>query len=177
MVQSDGTIRFAVAGISAPISATDIADGSVDNTEFQRLGAVTSALVSVSDTQTMRNKSLVADVTHIIDDADATVQPSMSFAAKLAYFREIEQSGEDPGRLSDYEPYYLCESLGQEITRIDMFQVYRAAFERNQIGLLRATGQGEGTRVNSFLRGQYGQFFQEGFDAVGTVFLELICCG
>lgn len=44
----------------AAIAATKIADGSVDNTEFQRLGSVTSALVGVDDTQTLTNKTLTS---------------------------------------------------------------------------------------------------------------------
>lgn len=47
---------------SAAISASKIADGSVDNTEFQRLGAVTSAIVGLTDTQTLTNKTLTSPV-------------------------------------------------------------------------------------------------------------------
>ena len=56
----------------AAIAATKIADGSVDNTEFQRLGAVTSAIVGISDTQTLTNKTLTVDSTTFQDNADNT---------------------------------------------------------------------------------------------------------
>lgn len=46
---------------AAAINATKIADGSVDNTEYQRLGAVTSALVGETDSQTLTNKTIDAD--------------------------------------------------------------------------------------------------------------------
>lgn len=48
----DGDIKA-----TAAIDATKIADGSVTNTEFQRLNAVTSAVVGVSDAQTLTNKT------------------------------------------------------------------------------------------------------------------------
>lgn len=41
----------------AAINASKIADGSVSNTEFQRLNGVGSAVVGVSDTQTLTNKT------------------------------------------------------------------------------------------------------------------------
>jgi len=46
---------------SAGIAATKIADGSVDNTDYQRLGAVTSALVGETDSQTLTNKTIDGD--------------------------------------------------------------------------------------------------------------------
>lgn len=73
----DGNIKAA-----AGIDASKIADGSVSNAEFQRLGAVTSAVVGETDTQTLSNKTLdntntanLKDTLFTIqDDADATKQ-------------------------------------------------------------------------------------------------------
>jgi len=45
---------------SAAIATTKLADGSVDNTEFQRLGVPTSALASVDDVQAFTNKTITA---------------------------------------------------------------------------------------------------------------------
>lgn len=45
----------------AAIDATKIADGSVDNSEFQKLGAVTGDLVGTTDSQTLTNKTIDAD--------------------------------------------------------------------------------------------------------------------
>lgn len=47
---------------AAGINATKIADASVDNTHFQRLAAVNSAIVGISDTQTLTNKTLTSPV-------------------------------------------------------------------------------------------------------------------
>jgi hypothetical protein len=44
----------------AGIGANKIANGSVENTAFQRLGAVESAIVAVSDTQNLTNKTLTS---------------------------------------------------------------------------------------------------------------------
>ena len=43
---------------AAAIDATKLANGSVDNTEFQRLGAVTSAIVGITDSQVLTNKDI-----------------------------------------------------------------------------------------------------------------------
>jgi hypothetical protein len=58
---------------SASIDATKIADGTVTNTEFQYLNSITSAIVGVSDTQTLTNKTInTASNTITIAAADVT---------------------------------------------------------------------------------------------------------
>ncbi len=57
---------------SAAIDATKIADGSVSNTEFQRLDGVASAVVGVSDTQVLTNKTLTDSSTYFQDNTDNT---------------------------------------------------------------------------------------------------------
>jgi hypothetical protein len=56
----------------AGIDASKIANGSVSNIEFQHLAAVGSAVVAETDTQTVSNKTLVADTTTLADQADST---------------------------------------------------------------------------------------------------------
>lgn len=46
---------------AAAIDATKIADGSVDNTEFQKLNGISGDLVGTSDTQTLTNKTIDGD--------------------------------------------------------------------------------------------------------------------
>jgi hypothetical protein len=61
----------------AAIDAAKLADGSVDNTEFQRLGTAGTAgagnLVTTDGTQTLSGKKL-ADTTTIVDTTDPTVE-------------------------------------------------------------------------------------------------------
>lgn len=61
----DGTIVNADINASAAIAATKIADGSVDNTEFQYLNGVTSAI------QTQLNTNATAISDHLADPTDA----------------------------------------------------------------------------------------------------------
>lgn len=56
----------------AGIEATKIADGSVSDTEFQRLNGITSAVVGVDDTQTLTNKTLIDNTTFIQDNSDSS---------------------------------------------------------------------------------------------------------
>ncbi len=56
----------------AAIDATKIANGTVSNTEFQLLNGITSAVVSVDNSQTLTNKSLVDATTYIVDDSNAS---------------------------------------------------------------------------------------------------------
>ncbi len=56
----------------AGISATKIADGTIGNSEFQRLNGITSSVVGVSDSQTLSNKCLVDTTTCFQDNIDAT---------------------------------------------------------------------------------------------------------
>ena len=56
----------------AAIDATKIADGSVNNTEFQYLANVGSAVVGISDTQTLTNKTLIDSTTYFADNGDNT---------------------------------------------------------------------------------------------------------
>ncbi|MFA7325874.1 MAG: hypothetical protein WC121_04360 [Candidatus Kapaibacterium sp.] len=55
---------------AASIDASKIADGSVSNSEFQLLSGVTSAVVGVSDTQTMTNKTLTDASSFMQDNSD-----------------------------------------------------------------------------------------------------------
>ncbi len=61
---------------AAAINATKIADGSVDNTEFQRLGTAGTAgagnLVTTDGTQTLTNKTLTDSTTLFQDESDNT---------------------------------------------------------------------------------------------------------
>lgn len=63
---------------AAAIDATKIADGSVDNTEFQKLGTAGTAgagnLVTTDGTQSLTNKNLVDSSTFIVDSSDPTVK-------------------------------------------------------------------------------------------------------
>ena len=54
------------------VDASKIADGSVSNTEFQLLDGVTSAIVGISDSQTLTNKTLTDASTFIVDNTDDT---------------------------------------------------------------------------------------------------------
>jgi len=56
----------------AAIDASKVADGSVSNTEFQLLAAIGSAVVGISDTQTLTNKTLTDSTTYFQDDGDNT---------------------------------------------------------------------------------------------------------
>lgn len=53
----------------ATIDASKIANGTVSNTEFQRLGALTSAAVGISDTQTLTSKSFIDASTYFINNS------------------------------------------------------------------------------------------------------------
>jgi hypothetical protein len=57
---------------TANIDATKIADGSVTNTEFQRLALLASAAVGESDSQSLSNKNLIDNSTNITNNADNT---------------------------------------------------------------------------------------------------------
>jgi hypothetical protein len=80
----DGTLVNADINASAAIDPTKIADGSVDATEFQRLGAVTSAIVGTSDTQTLTNKTLVATNNTVAASGLHTATTIVSIAAATA---------------------------------------------------------------------------------------------
>jgi hypothetical protein len=54
----------------ASINATKIADGSISNTEFQQLNGITSSVVSISDVQTLTNKTLTDSSTYFQDNGD-----------------------------------------------------------------------------------------------------------
>jgi hypothetical protein len=56
----------------ATIDATKIADGSVTDTEFQRLATIGSTAVGESDTQTITNKTLTDASTYFQDEGDNT---------------------------------------------------------------------------------------------------------
>lgn len=70
----------------AGIDSSKLADGSVDNTEFQRLGAVTSALVGISDTQTLSNKTLNNTNVITVQDSNLTLQDNVD-TTKQAQFQ------------------------------------------------------------------------------------------
>ncbi|MCF1193610.1 hypothetical protein LRR18_18650, partial [Mangrovimonas sp. AS39] len=63
--------------VGAAIDAAKLADGSVDNTEFQKLGTAGTAgagnLVTTDGTQTLSDKKL-ADTTTIVDTTDPTIE-------------------------------------------------------------------------------------------------------
>lgn len=57
---------------AAAIDATKIADGSVTNSSFQSLSGISSAVVGVSETQTLTNKTFTDTTTYFQDDGDNT---------------------------------------------------------------------------------------------------------
>jgi hypothetical protein len=54
------------------IDAVKIANGTVSDSEFQMLDGVTSAIVGISDSQTLTNKTLTDASTFIVDNTDDT---------------------------------------------------------------------------------------------------------
>jgi hypothetical protein len=70
---------------AAAIDATKIANGTVDNTEFQRLNGVTDTIVSISATQTLTNKSIDADQNTITNIENADIKAAAAIdATKIA---------------------------------------------------------------------------------------------
>ncbi|MEQ8684583.1 MAG: hypothetical protein RIE86_04785, partial [Imperialibacter sp.] len=69
----------------AAIDATKIADGSVNNTAFQQLNTVGSAIVGISDVQTLTNKTIDADQNTVsnIENADIKALAAID-ATKIA---------------------------------------------------------------------------------------------
>ena len=54
----------------AGIDTSKLADGSVSNTEFQRLDGISSTVVGISDTQILTNKTFTDNSTYFQDNAD-----------------------------------------------------------------------------------------------------------
>jgi hypothetical protein len=74
-VNRRGVVTTAVvANSSGQLDATEIADGSVSNTSFQRLSAVAGPLVSTTASQTLTNKTLTSPiVTSFVNGSGSTV--------------------------------------------------------------------------------------------------------
>ncbi len=70
---------------AAAIDATKIANGTVDNTEFQRLNGVGSQVVGISDTNTLTNKTIDADLNTITNIENADIKAGAAIdASKIA---------------------------------------------------------------------------------------------
>lgn len=71
--------------VGAAIDAAKIADGSVSNTEFQRLDGILSSAVGISDTQVLTNKTIDADLNTITNIENADIKSGANIAfSKLA---------------------------------------------------------------------------------------------
>ena len=69
--------------IIAGVDAAKIANGTVSNTEFQRLDGVTSSVVGISDTQTLTNKTIDAALNTISNIGNGQIIAGVD-AAKIA---------------------------------------------------------------------------------------------
>jgi hypothetical protein len=70
---------------AAAIDATKIADGSVNNTAFQQLNTVGSAIVGISDIQTLTNKTIDADLNTVSNIENADIKAAAAIdASKIA---------------------------------------------------------------------------------------------
>jgi hypothetical protein len=68
---------------AAAIDATKIANGSVDNTEFQRLDGVNAPIVTTTGTQTLSNKTLQTSTTQFSDTGNTAIKIAASGPVSL----------------------------------------------------------------------------------------------
>jgi hypothetical protein len=79
----------------AAIDASKIADGSVSNTEFQRINALASQAVGESDTQTLTNKTIVVSSNTITTAASGNLTSTELNAALAELQSDIDSKGGD----------------------------------------------------------------------------------
>jgi hypothetical protein len=97
---------------NAGIDATKLADGSVSNTELQQLGSITSAVVGITDSQTLTNKSIDADNNTITNIENADIKANAGIdATKLA-----------DGSVTSTELQYINSVTSNVQTQIDSKQ-------------------------------------------------------
>ncbi|MFN3195882.1 MAG: beta strand repeat-containing protein [Chlorobiota bacterium] len=94
---------------NAGIDAAKLADGSVSNTELQQLGSITSAVVGITDSQTLTNKSIDADNNTITNIENADIKANAGIdATKLA-----------DGSVSSTELQYINSVTSNVQTQLD----------------------------------------------------------
>ena len=95
--------------IGAAIDAAKIADGSISNAEFQNLNGLSSTAVGISDTQTLTNKTIDADLNTISNIENADIKSGAAIdASKLA-----------DGSVSNTEYQYLANVTSDIQTQIN----------------------------------------------------------